>query len=67
MGSGAPQKTKNHIAEWIEIEALVQKEKKFSEIYLLDKNYKKDLLNRTNFKWHFIVDQNHNLVQTIFN
>lgn len=60
--NGMPQKTQNHIAEWIDINELIQKEKKFTEIYLLDKYYKTDLLNKANFKWYFIADENHNLM-----
>lgn len=59
---GNPQKTLKHIAEWIEINELLQKEKKFIEIYLLDKYHKTDLLNKTNFKWHFIANAEHKLL-----
>lgn len=62
---GTPQITEENSSEWIKIKDLLQKEKKFVEIYLLDDNHKKDLLNRTNFKFHFITDNNHIMVDEI--
>lgn len=62
---GKPQKTLKHIAEWIEINELLQKEKIFTEIYLLDKYHKTNLLNKINFKFHFTADRNHRLVNEI--
>lgn len=64
--NGVPQETVENIAEWIDIDELLQKEKKFTEIYLLDKIHKTDLLNRTNFKWHFIADSKHNKLDEKF-
>ncbi len=63
---GTPKETTENIAEWIEIEELLQKEKKFTEIYLLDTYHKSDLFKRTNFKWHFIADSNHNKLDEIY-
>ena len=57
--------TEENSSEWIKINDLLQKEKKFAEIYLLDNNHKTNLLNKTNFKFHFITDQNHYLVNEI--
>lgn len=54
---GLPQITEENLAEWIEIEDLLQTEKKFSIVYLLTN--KADLLNKTNFKFYFIEDENH--------
>lgn len=42
---GIPQITAENSSEWIKIKDLLQKEKKFAEIYLLDDNHKKYLLN----------------------
>lgn len=64
--NGNPKETAENIAEWIEIDELLQKEKKFTEIYLLDNNHKSNLLNRTNFQWHFIADSNHNKLDEIY-
>ena len=63
---GTLKETTENIANWIEIEELLEKEKKFTEIYLLDDNHKTDLFNRTNFKWHFIADSNHNKLDEIY-
>lgn len=64
--SGAPKKTIENIAEWVEIDELLQKDKKFTEIYLLDEFHKDDLFNRTNFKLHFIADSMHNKLDEIY-
>lgn len=64
--SGVPKETIENTSEWIEIDKLLKKDKKFTEIYLLDDNHKSDLLNRTNFKWHFIADSNHNKLDEIY-
>lgn len=64
--NGVPQETVENVTEWIDIDELLQKEKKFTEIYLLDKIHKTDLFNRTNFKWHFIADNKHNKLDEIF-
>lgn len=63
--SGVPKKTMENIAEWIEIDELLKKEKKFTDIYLLDDNHRTDLLNRTNFQYHFIADSNHSKLDEI--
>lgn len=57
---GSPKETTENIAEWIEIDELIQKNNKFTVIYLLDEFHKNDLFNRTNFKIHFNVDSEHN-------
>lgn len=62
---GTPQMAEENSSEWIKIKDLLQKEKKFAEIYLLDDNHKKYLLNKTNFKIHFITDNNHIMVDEI--
>lgn len=62
---GTPQITEENSSEWIKIKNLLQKEKKFAEIYLLDDDHKKYLLNKTNFKFHFITDNNHIMVDEI--
>lgn len=66
--NGNPKETLENVAEaeWIEIDELLQKEKKFTEIYLLDTYHKTDLLNRTNFQLHFIADSNHNKLDEIY-
>lgn len=64
--NGFPQETIENIAEWIYIDELFQKDKKFTEIYLLDKTHREHLFNRTNFKWHFIADSKHNKIDEIF-
>lgn len=63
---GSPKETSENIAEWIEIDELLNKEKKFTEIYLLDNYHRSELLNKSNFKWHFISDKNHNFIDEIF-
>lgn len=63
---GVPQVAEENLTEWIKISDLLQKEKKFAEINLLDKDHKTDLLNKTNFKFHFITDKNHNMLDEIF-
>ncbi len=62
---GMPLITEENSSEWIKINDLLQKEKKFAEIYLLDNNHKTNLLNKTNFKFHFITDKNHYMVDEI--
>lgn len=63
---GSPKETSENKAEWIEIDELLNKEKKFTEIYLLDNYHRSELLNKSNFKWHFISDKNHNFIDEIF-
>ncbi len=63
---GKPQETEENEALWVSINELLEKDKKFTEIYLLDKYHKSNLLNKTNFKWHFIADEKHNFVDEIF-
>jgi 8-oxo-dGTP diphosphatase len=63
---GMPQITEENASEWIKINDLLQKEKKFAEIYLLDNNHKTDLLNMNNFKFHFITDKNHYMIDEVF-
>lgn len=63
---GNPKETTENIAEWIGIDELLKKEKKFTEIYLLDQEHKNHLFNRTNFKWHFIADNEHNKLDEIY-
>lgn len=63
---GNPQKTSKHIADWMEIQKILTMKKKFTVIYLLDQYHKRDLLNRSQFHWHFIADKNHNLIDEIF-
>ncbi len=63
--TGTPKKTLKHIAEWIEIDELLQKEKIFTEIYLLDKHHINDLSKKNNFKFHFIADKKHRLIDEI--
>ncbi len=63
--NGNPSTTDENTTCWIDIEELIKQEKKFSEIYLLDKEHYNDLLNLSNFKWHFISDENHNKINEI--
>ncbi len=64
--NGNPKKNLENISEWITIDELLKSEKKFPEIYLLDNNHKLALLNRINFRWHFIVDSKHNIIEEIY-
>lgn len=64
--NGTPQKFQENIAEWIDIDELLSKDKKFTEIYLLDEHHNYELLNRKNFKWHFLADINHNFLDEIY-
>ena len=51
--------------EFIEIDNLLKKEKLLAEVYLLDKNHYNDLINKTNFKFHFVTDANRTKVEEI--
>ena len=53
------------IPEFIEIDNLLKKEKLLAEVYLLDKNHYNDLINKTNFKFHFVTDANRTKVEEI--
>ena len=53
------------LPEFIEKDNLLKKEKLFAEIYLLDKNHYNDLINKTNFKFHFITDANRTKVEEV--
>lgn len=64
--SGIPKETIENTAEWIEVDQLLKKEKKLTVLYLLDDDHKSDLLNRTNFQWHFIADSKHNKLNEIY-
>lgn len=63
--SGTPSKTEDNIAEWIDIDELLKKDKLFSVVNLLDKVHNYELFNLSNFKWHFISDQNHKKIEEI--
>lgn len=64
--NGVPHKKFQNTSEWIEIDELLKKEKKFAEIYLLDELHYYDLLNITKFSWHFISDKNHKKINEIY-
>lgn len=57
---GVPCKTEENIAKWIKIDDLLQKEKQFTTISLLDQYHRDNLLDKTSFSYHFIADDNHN-------
>ena len=63
--SGKPSETKENVANWIDIDTLLKKEKLFSVVYLLDKDHSYGLFNLANFKWHFISNSNHEKVDEI--
>lgn len=54
------------ITEWINIDKLLQEKNRFAIVSLLDEWHEYSLLNKVGFKWHFIADNNHNLVDQIF-
>lgn len=64
--SGEPSTTMNNTAEWININDLLNKNKLFSVVYLLDKDHNYELFNLLNFKWHFISNENHKKIDEIF-
>ncbi len=47
---------------WIEINELLNNDKLLPVIHLLEKSYYNELINLTNFKFHFISDLNHNII-----
>lgn len=57
--SGEPSEVKDTVAIWIDIDDLLKKDKIFSIVHLLDKDHRSDLLSLSDFKCHFIVDENH--------
>ena len=60
-----PKEDIDGLPEFIEINNLLKKEKLFAEVYLLDKNHYKALINKTNFKFHFITDENRTKVEEV--
>lgn len=64
--SGTPSEVNDNISEWIDIDELLEKDKLFSIVHLLDKVHNYELFNLSNFKWHFISDQNHRKIDEIF-
>ena len=60
-----PKEDIDGLPEFIKIDNLLKKEKLFAEVYLLDKNHYKDLINKTNFKFHFITDENRTKVEEV--
>lgn len=64
--SGIPSKTNDNTCEWIDIDKLLKKDKIFSVVHLLDKVHNYKLFNSSNFKWHFLSDQNHKKIDEIF-
>lgn len=64
--NGEPSETSENTSNWISIQELLNKTKIFAPIYLLDKWHNYELFNLSNFKWHFISDENHNIIDEIF-
>lgn len=62
---GIPQKTLECDSMWIEIDELLEKEKLFSNIYLLNNKYYEYLIDANNFKIKFICSSNHNILEEI--
>lgn len=63
---GELHETSENTSEWMDIDELLKKDKKFPNIYLLDNQHQYDLLNTTNFQWHFIADKYHNKTDEIY-
>ena len=59
---GSPNDFDENESMWIEIEDLINQEKRFSCIDILKSEYKK-YFKHGNFKIKFIVDKNHNILQ----
>ena len=64
--SGEPSATSANTAEWINIDELLSKNKLLPVVYLLDKDHNYELFNLSNFKWHFVANENHKKINEIF-
>lgn len=60
---GEPQEFEENTSEWIDIEELLKKEKRLSNIMILDKDYIKGLIDdKYNFIMNIKVDDNENIL-----
>ena len=61
---GEPQEFEENTSEWIKIDDLLQKEKILSNIIILDRFYKKALLDdKYCFNMHIVVDEEENILK----
>jgi mutator protein MutT len=59
---GEPITTEENESAWMDIEELLKQEKTFPAINMLNNKHFNELINKTNFKFHFITDQNHKII-----
>ena len=65
---GEPQEFEENTSEWIDIEDLLKKEKRLSNIMILDKDYIKGLIDdKYNFIKNIKVDDNENILNIEYN
>lgn len=65
---GEPQEFEENISEWIDINELLQKEKRLSNIIVLDTKYIKGLINDNyNFNINIKVDEDENILNIEYN
>lgn len=63
--NGRPKTTEENEAMWIEIDDLLKQDKIFSTVYMLDEEHLKKILNKDNFKFHFISDSYHRKINEL--
>lgn len=65
---GEPKEVEENSSEWIDIDKLLQKERKLPNIILLEKYYKKGLIDdRCNFWMKIKVDEDENILNLEYN
>lgn len=65
---GEPQEFEENTSEWIDIEELLKKEKRLSNIMILDKDYINGLIDdKYNFIMNIKVDDNENILNIEYN
>ena len=65
---GEPQEFEENSSEWIDIEELLKKEKRLSNIMILDKDYINGLIDdKYNFIMNIKVDDNENILNIEYN
>lgn len=61
---GEPKETEDNFSTWIEIEQLLQKEKILAGMVILNRFFRKSLLERnTNFRMKLLVDEQENIIK----
>ena len=65
---GEPQEFEENTSEWIDIDELLQKERKLSNIMLLDKQFMKGLIDdKYTFVMNIKVDNDENILKMEYN